>query len=34
MAIASLLAALNDEERTAVEARGPIAPGALQVEYG
>lgn len=31
VAIASLLAALADEERSAVELRGPIAPGALDV---
>ena len=34
VAIASLLAALNDEERAEVTERGPIAPGALQVEQG
>lgn len=34
VAIASLLAALTDEERTAVIDRGPVAPGALQVEKG
>jgi uncharacterized protein YqhQ len=32
VAIASLLAALNEEERSEVEGRGPVAPGALQVE--
>jgi len=30
VAIASLLAALDDEERVSLEARGPIAPGALE----
>jgi len=34
VAIASLLAALTDEERSTVIDRGPIAPGALQVEQG
>ena len=34
VAIASLMAALTEEERTAVSDRGPIAPGALQVEQG
>ena len=34
VAIASLLAALDDDERGEVESRGPIAPGALQVETG
>jgi uncharacterized protein YqhQ len=34
VAIASLLAALTAEERAAVEARGPIAPGALLTEGG
>ncbi|MFH2071964.1 MAG: DUF1385 domain-containing protein [Actinomycetota bacterium] len=34
VAIASLLAALTPDERAAVAARGPIAPGALQVEQG
>jgi len=33
VAIASLLAALTDEERTEVDARGAIAAGALVVEY-
>jgi uncharacterized protein YqhQ len=32
VAVASLLAALNDEERAGVEARGPITPGALAAE--
>ena len=32
VAIASLLAALNDEERAEVEERGPIAAGALAAE--
>jgi uncharacterized protein YqhQ len=30
VAIASLLAALDEDERTAVEARGAVAPGALE----
>lgn len=34
VAVASLLAALDDEERRAVEARGPIIPGALAYESG
>lgn len=34
VAIASLLAALTDEERAQVESRGPIAPGALRAEAG
>lgn len=34
VAIASLLAALTDDERRAVEERGPIAPGALAAETG
>jgi uncharacterized protein YqhQ len=33
VAIASLLAALTPDERTEVESRGPVAAGALQVEY-
>ncbi|NNC74618.1 MAG: DUF1385 domain-containing protein [Acidimicrobiia bacterium] len=33
VAIASLLAALDDEERSSVESRGAIAPGALAVEF-
>ena len=32
VAVASLLAALGDEARTALEARGPITPGALGYE--
>jgi uncharacterized protein YqhQ len=32
VAVASLLAALTDDERVAVEARGPIAPGATAAE--
>jgi uncharacterized protein YqhQ len=32
VAIASLLAALTDEERAEVEQRGPVSPGALQAE--
>jgi len=32
VAVASLLAALDDTERLAVEARGPVAPGALGYE--
>ena len=32
VAVASLLAALDDDERVALEARGPIAPGALGYE--
>ena len=32
VAVASLLAALADEERSEVEARGPVAPGALGAE--
>ncbi|MBT8214130.1 MAG: DUF1385 domain-containing protein, partial [Acidimicrobiia bacterium] len=32
VAIASLLAALDEGERSAVEARGSIAPGALAAE--
>jgi uncharacterized protein YqhQ len=32
VAVASLLAALTDEERAGVEARGPITPGALAAE--
>jgi uncharacterized protein YqhQ len=32
VAVASLLASLDDEERTAVEQRGPIVPGALGYE--
>jgi uncharacterized protein YqhQ len=31
VAIASLLAALDEDERRDVESRGPIAPGALDV---
>jgi uncharacterized protein YqhQ len=34
VAVASLLAALEPEERTAVEERGPIVPGALGAESG
>ena len=34
VAVASLLAALTDDERRAVEARGPIAPGAAAAEAG
>lgn len=33
VAIASLLAALNDEERDEVDGRGPVAVGALQAVY-
>ena len=33
LSVASLLAALTDEERSEVEARGPVAEGALSVEY-
>ncbi len=33
VAVASLLAALTDEERSEVEVRGPITAGALDVEY-
>ncbi len=33
VAVASLLAALDAEERTAVEERGPIVPGALAAEF-
>lgn len=33
VAVASLLAALTDEERLEVEARGPVAAGALDVVY-
>lgn len=33
VAVASLLAALTDEERAEVEGRGPVAAGALGVEY-
>jgi uncharacterized protein YqhQ len=32
VAVASLLASLDDEERAAVELRGPIVPGALGYE--
>ena len=32
VAVASLLASLDDEERTEVLARGPVIPGALDVE--
>ena len=34
VAVASLLIALDDEERQAVEARGPVIPGALAYEVG
>jgi uncharacterized protein YqhQ len=34
VAVASLLVALDDEERRLVEARGPIIPGALAYESG
>ncbi|MDX1691700.1 MAG: DUF1385 domain-containing protein [Acidimicrobiia bacterium] len=34
VAVASLLAALTDEERAEVAARGPIVPGALEAESG
>ncbi|MBI5157477.1 MAG: DUF1385 domain-containing protein [Acidimicrobiia bacterium] len=34
VAVASLLVALDDEERRAVEARGPIIPGALAYQVG
>lgn len=34
VAVASLLAALDADERGAVEARGPIVPGALTAEFG
>jgi len=34
VAVASLLIALDDEERQAVEARGPVIPGALGYEVG